>query len=870
MEPISKNKKAGLFLFMAIASLYLGRAYQIPVFLLFFPFFAMCYLRMAPVKTGLLLLLPGSLMVIIYTFQGISAHMFSGWGVFFVVMTISTILGLLPLLADRTLFKKINPLLLVFIYPCSKVILEYLTSSNSPFGIWGSQASLLAGWFPLTGIVSVTGIWGLSFLVSLLPGLGLYLIENGLKANKSKLLITAYVITVVFCCIYGFVRNRMVNERDTVRVAAVLANDSLRKVPVMRMYQHLTNQKGTAFTNDSTTYFQNAFLQSNSDLLIQTRGAADKGAKIIFWAEGNGLVLKKDEPGLLDSVKTIARKYNIYIGMAVEVFSPVNTKPVENKIVLVKPDGGIGFEYYKRYPLGIEKELMVKGDGNIVTCLTPYGKIAAVICFDTDFISYARKVGQANADILFAPSNDWEAIAALRGKITKFRALENGCTLVRPTSHGVTEMIDPAGRTIKQNNFFQNSQQIVIADVPAKRLYSFYAMTGDFFPVMVSILLLFIIMLFYKKSRFSKGSKQILRLGSLLLFPILANANSTLTDSLPATKSFKIRKSKTILFPAISYAPETNLSLGASIMHFYRSTADAKLSQINANMLYTLNNQFINEITSSHYLKQNRYLMKADIKLNKFPEKYFGIGNKTTEANTELISYHLLKTNFSLLKKVWTHTYVGLKYSYAGYYHIQSDRLLHSALDSLARSSGNCSSGIGFSLVYDSRDNEMNCTKGVYTEINSIWNHKKIGSDEDYYMLDADIRKYRQLRSGAVLACQAVLNVKEGNIPFTQLSYLGGNMIMRGFYAGRYRDNDLLAFQTEYRRKLLGKWGFTLFAGAGKVGHTVEELGFHDLQHSLGFGFRRSLSKSNKVNLRIDIGYGNGNSNIYINIGEAF
>jgi outer membrane translocation and assembly module TamA len=115
-----------------------------------------------------------------------------------------------------------------------------------------------------------------------------------------------------------------------------------------------------------------------------------------------------------------------------------------------------------------------------------------------------------------------------------------------------------------------------------------------------------------------------------------------------------------------------------------------------------------------------------------------------------------------------------------------------------------------------------------------------------------------------------MVKIKEGEVPFTQLSYLGGGNIMRGFYAGRYRDNDLVAAQAEYRRPIWRNWGIVLFAGVGKVGKSLDDLHVKDMQHSLGFGFRRTISKQQKINLRMDVGYGNGQCNFYINIGEAF
>ncbi len=36
-------------------------------------------------------------------------------------------------------------------------------------------------------------------------------------------------------------------------------------------------------------------------------------------------------------------------------------------------------------------------------------------------------------------------------------------------------------------------------------------------------------------------------------------------------------------------------------------------------------------------------------------------------------------------------------------------------------------------------------------------------------------------------------------LPFNQLSMMGGEMMMRGYYFGRYRDKNYLAAQAEYR-----------------------------------------------------------------------
>lgn len=48
----------------------------------------------------------------------------------------------------------------------------------------------------------------------------------------------------------------------------------------------------------------------------------------------------------------------------------------------------------------------------------------------------------------------------------------------------------------------------------------------------------------------------------------------------------------------------------------------------------------------------------------------------------------------------------------------------------------------------------------------------------------------------------------------------GDDRRMRGYYQGRYRDNDVVSGQVEYRRKLNWRHGYVLWLGAGTLGKT--------------------------------------------------
>src|SRR5205823_182033 len=77
--------------------------------------------------------------------------------------------------------------------------------------------------------------------------------------------------------------------------------------------------------------------------------------------------------------------------------------------VLIDPAGQVVWTYDKTHPTpGPESAFTLPGAGVVPITETPFGRIASVICFDMDFPRLVRQVGQAHADLLIAPSLDWD------------------------------------------------------------------------------------------------------------------------------------------------------------------------------------------------------------------------------------------------------------------------------------------------------------------------------------------------------------------------------------------------------------------------------------------------------------------------------
>jgi outer membrane translocation and assembly module TamA len=102
------------------------------------------------------------------------------------------------------------------------------------------------------------------------------------------------------------------------------------------------------------------------------------------------------------------------------------------------------------------------------------------------------------------------------------------------------------------------------------------------------------------------------------------------------------------------------------------------------------------------------------------------------------------------------------------------------------------------------------------------------------------------------------------------MSLLGGDAIMRGYYNGRYRDNQQMSIQGEYRRQLLPWLGVTAFSAFGDVASDFNSFDLGDFKWAAGGGLRFMVNRSDRINIRIDYGIGENTSGFYFAFAEAF
>lgn len=332
-------------------------------------------------------------------------------------------------------------------------------------------------------------------------------------------------------------------------------------------------------------------------------------------------------------------------------------------------------------------------------------------------------------------------------------------------------------------------------------------------------------------------------------------------------------KNRVIASPLFYYTPETNLAIGVVGSFLFRdpnarsSTPPSVVSPI---FIYTLNKQFRAQVTGDIYLNREGFILRSEAKMEKYPDKFFGIGNDTMDENRESFTSKSFSMSFSLLKKLGRSLKVGLQYSFShsdvgGW---ETSRQL--AVKPILGSRGGLIAGPSFLLDLDTRDNVFYPSRGEFFEMSYSFLDRSVGSDFDFSLLRLNLRKYLPLFSSHVLAFQSLIQLESGEVPFYCLSQLGGQNILRGYYQGRFRDKNLAVLQAEYRLPILWKLGGVAFANVGQVADRLGHFAFGSLRYTLGAGLRYLFDKKEKIQIRADIGFSRDSTGFYFSIFEAF
>ncbi len=333
-------------------------------------------------------------------------------------------------------------------------------------------------------------------------------------------------------------------------------------------------------------------------------------------------------------------------------------------------------------------------------------------------------------------------------------------------------------------------------------------------------------------------------------------------------------KTKVFPVPTLGSAPETGFYFGAVALFDFipRNDSLPRHSVAKTELSYTLKKQFIVALDWTLTDKNRNWIFQGDNSWLRFPELFWGKGGNTPKSNGVLYDATRIELANGLYRKVENAWYVGLCQQFQQINRRSFNDFSGKTPPIYFQLNSGKSSGLGLGLLFDSRTNLLNPKpKEAYISFQAMGFGKILGSDYSFALVDLDMRYYQNLNSKSLMAYQIFGQMRTPDAPYRMLGLLGGPMILRGYYQGRFRDNQMVASQFEYRWRFHKWFGMTAFAAAGNVFNFDFPEQSGGLKSAAGLGLRILVDPKENSFMRFDFALSRQEDfGFYVSFGEAF
>ncbi|WP_254920985.1 BamA/TamA family outer membrane protein [Flavobacterium sp. ov086] len=357
-----------------------------------------------------------------------------------------------------------------------------------------------------------------------------------------------------------------------------------------------------------------------------------------------------------------------------------------------------------------------------------------------------------------------------------------------------------------------------------------------------------------------------------------------------------------LVIPAIGSQPATGFFFGGVAQYTFKGKQKTdKYSIANLGITYTTKKQWLVNVKNNILLKNNRIFLSGDYRMYIFSQPNYGLG-------TDIIPHHSKKEGFSIDSLAQPMDYNYFKFHQTVSFEVAENFYVGGGINldwyssikdkDLDVENGQFTyhynysqkygfnnleyflSGMSLNLVHDSRDNQVNATRGWFANINYRFNPVLFNNQRYSNVLYTEYRGFFPLSSKNKNYILAVWTygqfVTRGKLPYLSLPAIGWDQRSRsgeGYTQGLFRGENLIYLSTELRfpitcNHMLSGTVFTNFVTASNT-ETQTHL-FSSIQPAAGVGLRILIDKKTRTNLIVDYAWGNNSKGFYLNAGETF
>lgn len=348
-------------------------------------------------------------------------------------------------------------------FPSAWVVNEYVRNLLSPHGTAGSLAYSQLKFLPFLQLASLTGPWGMSFVLLLFSAavaVGIHLRQR--SPMRALRVAATGTVTLATVLVFGAMR-LSVPQTQLVKVGLITSDD-----------------KSYANIADAGRETERLFY----DYVENARMLITNGAQVIVMPEKLGVTLHGQEAPTDAKLQTLTETGATVVAGVIEV--DASTKYNEARIYT---ENSAVQTYDKEHMLPpFESNLK---PGATLKLLPKARQIWGVaICKDMDFASPARLYGEAGVGLLLVPGWDFVVDGSWHGHMAIMRGVEDGFSIARSARSGLLTVSDNRGRVIGEVNSSVAPFTTLLVSVPAAHSWTLYQSLGDWFAwVSVGILI---------------------------------------------------------------------------------------------------------------------------------------------------------------------------------------------------------------------------------------------------------------------------------------------------------------------------------------------------------------------------------------------
>ena len=345
----------------------------------------------------------------------------------------------------------------VFAFPVFFTTFEFLVIKFSPDGTAGSIAYSQSNFLPVIQIASVTGILGITFLVTFLPSAIAVAWHYHREKSKRQYIGVATIVIVIPVFLFGVIRSSGKSGRNTINAGLVVLDEKFHNIT-----DHPDFQKERLMTE--------YYAKEISNLAAQ-------GAELIVLPERAINLTKETDDSIISILGNTAKQKHVFI---ITGYTNFRSVPERNSALVINTAGNPVVDYNKVHLVkGLEHEFTPGSEPGLFRLNNVDAGTA--ICKDLDFPDYIKKYGKSNTGILCIPAWDFVKDDWLHARMAVLRGVENGFSEIRTARQGRLTISDCYGRVTSEANSSNGGRTTLIGKVSLQKRNTIYTRFGEWF-----------------------------------------------------------------------------------------------------------------------------------------------------------------------------------------------------------------------------------------------------------------------------------------------------------------------------------------------------------------------------------------------------